>query len=136
VIPGNKLVLDGTSGMVDAGDCGNITEVSMWVNPTTNGEQLFRVDTGKSVSLSGGTITYTGLTATATYVNGVAGTTVAAGYPQSLVCQFTQTDANNLELGTDGAAYGLGTYDRWAARDTSRSAGAIAIAYAQERGEY
>ena len=135
-ILGNRIELDGTDGMLDAGDCGNIQEVSLWVNPTTNGEQLFRVDTGKSVSLSGGTITYTGLTATATYVNGVAGTTVAAGYPQSIVCQFETTDANNLELGTDGAAYGLGTYDRWCARDTSRSAGAIAIAYAQERGEY
>ncbi len=131
VVLGKRIVCDGINGMLDAGDAGNITEVSFWVNPTAVTQQLFRVDTGKSVSTSGSTITYTGLTASATYVDGAAGTTLTAGKWSHVVCQFAQVDANNLELGTDGTDYGACSFDQWCVRTSSRSAAAIAVEYAQ-----
>ncbi len=133
---GRRIVCDGTNGMLDAGDVGNITEVSFWANPTAVTQQLFRVDTGKSVSTSGSTITYTGLTATGTYVDGAAGTTLTAGKWSHVVCQFAQVDANNLELGTDGTDYGACSFDQWCVRTASRAAAPIAIEYLQTRGEF
>lgn len=131
IILGRRMELDGTDDMLDAGDIGNITQVAMWVRPATTSEQLFRVDTGASVSLVTGTVTYTGLTASATYVNGVAGTTMVAGAWQRLVCQFTQDDANNHEIGYDGANYGQIEVCDWRSSDGNWSAAEVAIDYAQ-----
>lgn len=105
-IAGHGVSLDGTDDKIDYGDIGNIVEVSCIINPSTTTEQIVLIDTGKYISLVAGTVTYTGLTASATYVDGAAGTTMVASKWQHLVCQFTVTDANNFELGTDGANYG------------------------------
>ena len=98
---------NGTDEKTDFGDIGLIRAVSLWVNPDTTTEELFLVDTGKDVMVSGGTVTYTGLTATATYVDGEAGTTLVAGILQHLVCVFNaDVDANNFELANDGTNFG------------------------------
>ena len=104
---GNGGVFDGVDGKIDFGDRGNIQEVEFWVKPTAGGAQeLILIDTGKDIMTDGTDIIYTGLTTVATYVNGVAAITLAAGFWQHVVCQFTQVDANNFEVGTDGSNFG------------------------------
>ena len=51
-------------------------------------------------------MTYAGLTHVATYVDGVATTTMVADRWQHLACVIQTADANNFELGWDGANYG------------------------------
>ena len=97
---------DGINDKIDCGDLGNIQMVSMWVMPDTTTEELFLVDTNNDVMVSGGTVTYTGLTEVNTYVNGVDTNTMVADVWQHLVCIFSQVDANNFEIGTDGSNYG------------------------------
>ena len=97
-------------------------------------EELFLVDAGNDIMISTGTVTYTGLTASATYVDGVAGTTMVAGKWSHLVCQFTEIDADNMELGNDGTNYGAFDCSSWEARTTARSADAIKLEYEQQRG--
>jgi len=97
---------DGTDDKIDFGDIGTIQTVEFWVDPDTTTQELILVDTGKDIMVSSGTITYTGLTAAATYVNGDAGTTLAAGEMSHVMCVFTQVDANNFETANDGTNYG------------------------------
>jgi len=136
IVLGSRMTLDGTNDKLDAGDIGNIVEISAWVKPSSTTQELFLVDTGKDIMVNSGTVTYTGLTATATYVNGVAGTTLAAGVWQHLVCQFAVTDANNMELGNDGSNYGAFDCDMWCARTTARSVAAVLLEYQRTRGEH
>ncbi|MEA3477010.1 MAG: LamG domain-containing protein [Bacteroidota bacterium] len=103
---GKAISFNGTDEKVDFGDLGNIRTVSLWVNPDTTTEELFLVDTGKDVMLSGGTVTYTGLTETNTFIDGVDTNTMVADKYQHLVCVFTEVDANNFELANDGSNYG------------------------------
>jgi len=127
------MILDGVDDKLDAGDIGNIVEVSAWVNPVTNTQELFLIDTGKDIMVNAGVVTYTGLTATATYVNGVPSTTLAAGIWQHLVCQFEVTDANNMELGNDGTNYGQFSCWNWQASSVARSSARVALDYMAER---
>lgn len=136
VIVGTRMPFDGTDDKIACGDVGTISEVSMWVNPGSTSEQLFRTDTGNSVAVVSGTITYTGLTASATYVNGVAGTTLAANTWQHVVCQFTASDANNLDLGWDGTNYGDIEVRDFCARTSARSADIVLREYVSEREDY
>ena len=98
---------NGTDEKTDFGDIGNIRTISFWVNPDTTTEELVLIDTGKDIMVSGGTITYTGLTASATYIDGEASTTLVAGMLQHVVCVLNaDVDANNFELATDGTNFG------------------------------
>ena len=133
IILGRHMILDGVDDKLDAGDIGNIVEVSAWVNPVTNTQELFLIDTGKDIMVNAGVVTYTGLTATATYVNGVPSTTLAAGIWQHLVCQFEVTDANNMELGNDGTNYGQFSCWNWQASSVARSSARVALDYMAER---
>ena len=122
IILGDRPSLDGTDDALDCGDIGNIQTVLFWVNPTSTTEELFLVDAGNDVMVSAGTITYTGLTAAATYVNGTASTTLAAGRWQRVMCVFTQIDADNFEIGTDGANFGQFKCDDFRCYDAVKSA--------------
>ncbi len=106
VVIGHHQQYDGTDDKIDCGDIGNIQQVSMWIKPGSDTEEILLVDTGNDIMVDSGVVTYAGLSAVATYVNGVATTALAADFWQHLVCQFTQIDANNFELGTDGANFG------------------------------
>jgi len=89
------------------GDIGLIRAISLWVNPDTDTEELVLIDTGKDIMVSGGTVTYTGITASATYIDGEPGTTLAAGTLQHLVCVLdADVDANTFQLATDGTNFG------------------------------
>ncbi|KKL50664.1 hypothetical protein LCGC14_2303220, partial [marine sediment metagenome] len=121
--------LDGTDDKIDFGDVGNIQQVSMWVKPGSVTEQIVLVDTGAYIHLVAGTVAYVNLTASATYVNSVASSTLAADEWQYLVCQFTQVDANNLELGWDGAAYGEIDVMDFRAHDEQKTAGWVSREY-------
>jgi hypothetical protein len=132
VIVGNTISLDGVDDRIDYGDLGNIRQISMWIKPGTTTEEIVLVDAGNDIMVSGGTVTYTGLTAAATYVNGVASTTLVAGLWQHLVCQFTQVDANNFELGTDGANFGDIDVRRLRAHADVWTADEVALVYARE----
>ena len=132
VIVGNTMSLDGVDDRIDYGDLGNIRQISMWINPGSITEEIVLVDAGNDIMVSGGTVTYAGLTASATYVNGVASTTLVAGLWQHLVCQFTEVDANNFELGTDGANFGDIDVRRLRAHADVWSADEVALVYARE----
>jgi len=106
VIVGNGIEHDGTDDKIDCGDIGNIQTVDFLVNPNSATEELLLIDTGKDIMVSSGVITYTGLTAVATYVNGVATTTLAAEQWSHVVCVFSQVDANNFETANDSSNYG------------------------------
>ena len=85
----------------------------MWVEPNTTTEELVLIDTSKDIMVNSGTVTYATVTATATYVNGTASTTMTADKRQHLVCVLSaDVDANNLELANDGTNYGdITVYD-------------------------
>ena len=61
-----EMEFDGTDDKIDAGDIGNIQTVSLWINPDTTTQEIFLVDTGADVMVSGGTVTYATLTEVAT----------------------------------------------------------------------
>ncbi len=99
--------LNGADAKIDCGDVGVIRTISFWVKPDTITEELILVDAGKDIMVSGGTITYAGLTVTATYVNGKPSTTLVAGIWQHVACVLNaDVDANNFEIGTDGTNFG------------------------------
>lgn len=107
---GKATQYNGTDERASAGDVGNIRTVSLMVNPDTTTEELVYLDTGKDVMVSGGTVTYTGVTADATYVNGVETTALEAGKWQHLVCVFNaNVDANLFGLAYDGTNFGAAT---------------------------
>jgi hypothetical protein len=106
VIPGMWTEYDGVDGKIDCGDLGNIQQFSTIINPATTSEQIVQLDTNKHITIASGTVTYTGLTAVDTFVDGVRSATLEANRRQFLVCQFSEVDANNFELGWDGTNYG------------------------------
>jgi len=105
---GNKaLSFNGTDEKVDFGNADSIRTISMLVRPDTTTEELILLDAGKDIMVSSGTVTYTGLTATATYVDGVPTTSMVADQWQVLTCVLNaNVSAANLELATDGTNFG------------------------------
>ena len=130
---GHRMLFDGTDDYIDAGDIGLISQVSMWIRPASITQEIFQIDAGKHVVVNAGTVTYAGLTEVATYVDAVATTTLAADVWQHLVCQFTQDDALNFELGREGANYGQ--IDLWNVRAHDRlwNAAEVTTVHARER---
>lgn len=133
---GHHMSFDGTNDMIDCGDIGDIQTVAFWVRPQTTTEEILRTDAGADIMVNGGTITYTGLTPVATYVNGVATTALAADVWQFVVCVVETEDANNFELGTDGANYGEIDLRDVRAYSEAKSAGWVRTAYIRERIYY
>lgn len=98
---------NGTDEKTAMGDVGTVRSISFLVSPDTTTEELILLDTGKDIMVSAGTITYTGVTASATYVDGEASTTLVAGKLQHVVCVLNaDVDANTFELATDGTNFG------------------------------
>lgn len=98
---------NGTTSKIACGDIGNVRTVSFWVYPDTTTEELILLDAGKDIMVSAGTITYTGVTADATYVDGEISTTLVAGKWQHVACVLSAaTDANTFETANDGTNYG------------------------------
>ncbi len=104
-----SLVCDGSDDVAAvSATIGNLTTVAFHVKPTAvTSEQLIRIATGKTITVSGGTITYTGVSASATYVDCAASTTLAAGRWQHVVCILSAAhEGAQFAVGTDGADYG------------------------------
>lgn len=98
---------DGTNDTCDAGDIGTIRTIAFLVNPGSTTEELILIDTGKDIMVSSGTITYTGVTGSVTYVDGERSTTLVANKWQHVVCVLSaDVDANNFQTATDGTNYG------------------------------
>lgn len=131
-----KMSFDGTNDKIDCGDIGNINTISFWINPNSNGEQILQIDTNKHIVLSGGTVTYTGVTATATYVNGTATTTYKGNWWQNIICVMDTVDANNFELGWNGTDYGQIKLDEVKAFNEIKTAGYAKQYYEQTKGLY
>ena len=101
------LSFNGTDEKVDFGDLGTIRTVTFAINPSTTTEEILLLDTGKDIMVSGGTITYTGVTATDTIVDGVSSTSLVANKWQVVTCVLSaDVDANNFEVATDGTNFG------------------------------
>uniref|UniRef100_A0A6H1ZGG9 Putative lectin/glucanase superfamily protein n=1 Tax=viral metagenome TaxID=1070528 RepID=A0A6H1ZGG9_9ZZZZ len=98
---------DGTNEKTTMGNVGTVRTVSMLVYPATTTEELVLLSTGNDIMVSGGTVTYAGVTASATYVDGVATTTMVAGKWQHLVCVLSADHAAAaFAVATDGTNFG------------------------------
>lgn len=98
---------NGVDEYTNFGDIGNITTISLWFKAVTNTEELVLIDAGKDIMINAGTITYTGVAAAATYINGAATTTAVASMWQHLVAVLNaSTDANTFQFATDGVNFG------------------------------
>ncbi len=112
-IAGSKATeYNGTDESTDMGDVETIRTVALWVRPATTTEEIFKTATGRDVMVNAGTVTYTGVAASATYVDGEASTTLVAGVWQHLVCVLDADEAaNSFELATDGTNFGAVVLD-------------------------
>jgi len=127
-------VFNGTTAKVSCGDIGTIRAIALSVNPTTTTEELVLVDTGKDIMVSGGTITYTGLTPSATYVDGELSTTLVAGVWQHVVCVLNaDVSAATFQIGTDGSNFGAGSIAGVRALDIELSGDEAKALYSMER---
>ena len=137
VVLGQGGVFDGVDDKIDYGDIGNIQEVEFWIKPASTTEDFVQIDTStKGIFVSSGTISYLGLSSSATYVNGVATTISSAGFWQHVVCQFTQVDADNFEVGFFDPQYGEFSMRDLRVRDSISSADAVKISYLRQRKYY
>ena len=103
---------NGADESTDMGDVGTIRAVALWVRPATTTEELFKTAVGRDVMVNAGTVTYAGVAASATYVDGEASTTLVAGVWQHLVCVFDSDEAaDSFELATDGTNFGAVVLD-------------------------
>lgn len=106
VVVGKEMDFDGTDDVMDCGDIGSIQTLIFTIDPETDTEQVFQLDTGKTITFSGGDVTYDGVTAIATHIDAVAGIAINADRLQRIICVFAAVDCNNFEIGWDGADYG------------------------------
>ncbi len=107
VAGGRATRYNGTDEKTSMGDVGTIRAVALWVYLDTTTEEIFKTAAGRDVMANAGTITYAGLSAEATYVDGVAGVIVSADFWHHLVCIFDADEAADaFELATDGANFG------------------------------
>jgi len=98
---------NGTDEKSTAGNVGAVRSISFIVKPDTTTEELVLLSTGNDIMVNSGTITYTGVTASATYVNGVASTALVAGMWQHVVCVLSANHtASAFALATDGTNFG------------------------------
>jgi hypothetical protein len=103
--------LNGTDTKITAGNIGTIRTVAFLVKPDTTTEEFVLLSTGNDIMVSGGTVTYAGVTASYTYVNGVATTTMVAGVWQHVVCVLSADHAASaFAIGTDGTNFGAGDF--------------------------
>ena len=106
---------NGTDEKSTAGDVGTVRSVSFMVRPDSTGavtEEIILLSTGNDIMVSGGTITYAGVTASATYVDGVATTALVAGKWQHVVCVLSADHAATaFAVGTDGTNFGAISID-------------------------
>jgi hypothetical protein len=106
---------NGTDEKSTAGDVGTVRSVSFMVRPDSTGavtEEIILLSTGNDIMVSGGTITYAGVTASATYVDGVATTALAAGKWQHVVCVLSADHAASaFAVATDGTNFGAISID-------------------------
>lgn len=112
VAGGKATEYNGTDESTSMGDVGTIRTVALWVRPATTTEELFKTATGRDVMLNAGTVTYTGVAASATYIDGEASTTLIANVWQYLVCVLDGDEAASaFELATDGTNFGAVVLD-------------------------
>jgi len=98
---------NGTDEREDMGDIGLVKTVVHLVNPGSTTEQFTQLDAGKSIDLSGGAVTYTGITASATFVDDEASTTVVADRFQLIVSTFnTAIVSADFSVAYDGTNFG------------------------------
>ena len=106
---------NGTDEKSTAGDVGTVRSVSFMVRPDSTGavtEEIILLSTGNDIMVSGGTITYAGVTASATYVDGVETTALVAGKWQHVVCVLSADhSASAFAVATDGTNFGAITID-------------------------
>ena len=106
---------NGTDKKSTAGDVGTVRSVSFMVRPDSTGavtEEIILLSTGNDIMVSGGTITYAGVTASATYVDGVETTALVAGKWQHVVCVLSADHAATaFAVGTDGTNFGAISID-------------------------
>ena len=104
---GSAIEFDGINQVIAFGNLNDIRTISMWFKPVTNTEELVLLDAGNDIMINAGTITYTGVAASATYINGELTTTGLTGMWNHLVSVLSADfAAADFELATDGANFG------------------------------
>lgn len=100
-------VLNGTTASVVCDAVGVVRTLSFGCYVTTTTEELLLLSAGNDIMVNAGTITYTGVAATATYVNGIATTTMSANIWSHVVCVLNADHtADAFTIGTDGTNFG------------------------------
>ena len=102
-ILGNRLLFDGVADYINCGNVGTIKSVAFWTKPVKAREDFLDLDGGThTVEVVAGTITATGWAAPTIYVDGIAGTTLAAGVRQRIVVSTaTGFAASAVHLGEE-----------------------------------
>jgi len=102
---GQMLDFDGTNDVVAVGDISaSCKSLEITIDPASTTEGIIQLASGVSVEIDGGTVTVTGLANETVYVNGVAGTTVAAE-PTVIAITFDAVSCSDVQIGYDGTAY-------------------------------
>jgi hypothetical protein len=125
---------NGTDERTDFWYLPNVRTISLWVNLDTTTEQVIRLSAGNYIHVVAGVVTYVGVAASATYVNGAATTAIAASFWAHLACILSADhDASALSLAYDGANYGALTVDEVMLFDSELTQGQIADLGARQR---
>jgi len=100
---------NGATASILCGNVGTVRTLAFWAMPSTPTEELIMLDAGKDIMVSAGVVTYAGIAATATYVDGLLTTALADMSWQHVACVLTaDCAAADLRLGTDGVDFGAG----------------------------
>lgn len=131
---GRTMSFDGVNDVITIGSTGqSVRTVVMWVYPNTTTQSFCQLTTsgGVDVKITSGTLSGSGWTSPSYYVNGAAGTTVAASTWQMIVItSATAVTASDVRLGLDNATYYSGRLANVIFYSTQLTAVQIAELYA------
>lgn len=129
--------LNGTDMKIACSDIGTIRTVAFWCKPDTTTEELVLLSAGNDIMVSGGTITYAGVTATSTYVNGKLTTTLAAALWQHVVAVLSVDHAaSSYEIGWDGTNYGAAEHCMHRAYSVALTGDEVSALHLMEQGDF
>ena len=100
------IALNGSNERIDISSTITARTFVIHFRPSTTSEQIIQFGGGEYITISSGTVTFTGVTATAYYVNSVLSGTVKAIDIILVVVLNTDIEADDISFGFDGTNYG------------------------------
>jgi len=98
---------NGSSSVVDLGDIGNTTQVEfdLYVPNVTGTKALIQLASGDYLQLNGATLEANDIAGATFYVDGVAGTTIAATTWQTVKVTYTVYDSTAVKIGNQASSF-------------------------------